>query len=208
MNDVPRGGDNAPKAFSGAEPKSAKNSISADLERVDGFARTSALSSQTEADATPRIEPIEGIAYRLLRPVSHHHGHLVEAFRADWGVTERPIVQVNMSVTFPGATRGWGLHRRTEDRLFAATGSLCIVCYDGRKDSPTFGTINEFILGGRNHGFVLIPPGIYHAWKNIGTDEAMIISMPSQLYDHDGPDRWELPWDSLEAEQTIPYRWP
>jgi hypothetical protein len=31
--------------------------------------------------------------------------------------------------------------------------------------------------------------------------------MPSQLYDHNGPDRWELPWDSEDARKIIPYRW-
>ena len=81
------------------------------------------------------------------------------------------------------------------------------MCYDGRRDSPTFGTINEFTLGQRNQGLVVIPPGIWHGWKNVGNDEGAIISMPSQLYDHNGPDRWSLPWDSPAALEKIPYRW-
>jgi dTDP-4-dehydrorhamnose 3,5-epimerase len=63
------------------------------------------------------------------------------------------------------------------------------------------------MLGGRNQGLVVIPPGVYHGWKNIGDDEATIVSMPSRLYEYDKPDRWELPWDSAEAAATIPYRW-
>ncbi len=93
-------------------------------------------------------------------------------FRTDWGLTEAPVRQVNLTVTFPGRVRAWGIHRITTDRLFAATGSLCIVCYDGRRDSPTFGTLNEFLLGARNPGLVVIPPGLYHGWKNVGDDEA------------------------------------
>jgi dTDP-4-dehydrorhamnose 3,5-epimerase len=143
-----------------------------------------------------------------MRPVSHHDGHLTEAFRADWAVTEAPIVQVNLTTTFPGRTRGWGIHQFTIDRLFAATGSLCIVCYDGRRGSRTFGCVNEFMLGERNQGLVVIPPGLFHGWKNVGHCEATIVSMPSRLYDHNGPDRWELPWDSDSARTTIPYRWP
>jgi len=178
------------------------------LETVEGFADAAALHSQITADGKLRLQPIEGVKYRLARPVSHHHGHLTEVFRTDWGLTDMPVVQVNLTTTFPGETRGWGIHRNTVDRLFAATGSFCIVCYDGRRDSPTFGCANEFMLGGRNQGLVVIPPGVYHGWKNIGNDEASIVSMPSQLYDHNGPDRWELPWDSDEARKTIPYRWP
>jgi hypothetical protein len=59
-----------------------------------------------------------------------------------------------------------------------------------------------------NHGLVVIPPGVYHGWKNIGADEATIIGMPSILYDYEAPDRWELMWDSPAAQKLIPYRWP
>jgi dTDP-4-dehydrorhamnose 3,5-epimerase len=178
------------------------------LEQVIGFASASPRQSLTKADGRPRFAPIDGVQYRLTRPVSHHHGHLTEAFRADWNITDAPIVQVNVTVTFPGRVRAWGLHRFTIDRLFAATGSLCIVCYDGRRESPSFGSVNEFMLGERNQGLVVIPPGVYHGWKNIGDDEASIISMPSRLYEYDAPDRWELPWDSPAAQEVIPYRWP
>jgi dTDP-4-dehydrorhamnose 3,5-epimerase-like enzyme len=41
------------------------------------------------------------------------------------------------------------------------------------------GRINEFIVGERNQGLVVIPPGVYHGWKNIGAEEAGIVSMPS-----------------------------
>lgn len=180
----------------------------ASLEAVEGFSAATPRISHTTADGALRLAPIEGVRYRLLRPVSHHHGHLTEGFRTDWGLTDAPLVQVNMTVTFPGRIRAWGIHRFTEDRLFAATGALCIVCHDGRRESPTFGCTNEFMLGGLSQGLVVIPPGVFHGWKNIGPDEATIISMPSRLYDHDGPDRWELPWDSEEARRAIPYRWP
>jgi dTDP-4-dehydrorhamnose 3,5-epimerase len=178
------------------------------LEEVEGFTSASPRQSLVTAAGALRLNPIDGVQYRPARPVSHHHGHLTEVFRADWGLTEAPIVQVNLTTTFPGRIRAWGIHRLTVDRLFAAAGSLCIVCYDGRRGSPTFGCVNEFMLGERNQGLIVIPPGVYHGWKNIGADEATIVSMPSELYDHDGPDRWELPWDSDVARRIIPYQWP
>jgi dTDP-4-dehydrorhamnose 3,5-epimerase len=180
----------------------------AELEQVDGFDAASPRQSHTAADGRLRLDLIDGLRYRLTRAVSHQHGHLIEAFREDWDMTDVPIPQVNVTVTFPGRIRAWGIHRHTVDRLFAATGSLCIVCYDGRRDSPTFGCVNEFFLGARNPGLVVIPPGVYHGWKNVGADEAAIVSMPSRLYNYDGPDRWELLWDSTTARTLIPYRWP
>ena len=178
------------------------------LEHVKGFSSAVSVNSMTSADGKPRLRLIEGVGFRPAPTVSHHNGHLTEAFRLDWGVTAAPILQVNLTVTFPGKIRAWGIHRRTIDRLFAASGSLCVVCYDGRRESPTHGCVNEFFVGERNQGLIVIPTGIYHGWKNIGSDEAAIISMPSELYNHEGPDRWELPWDSEEARTLIPYQWP
>jgi dTDP-4-dehydrorhamnose 3,5-epimerase len=176
-------------------------------EDIDGFESISPRVSQTTPTGALRIEPIEGVRYRLARPVSHHHGHLTEVYRDDWSLTDARLVQVTMTTTFPGRVRAWGIHRFTIDRLFAATGSLMIICYDARRSSPTYGFVNEFMLGGRNQGLVVIPPGVYHGWKNVGDDEATIISMPSRLYDHDSPDRGELAWDSAAAQAAIPYRW-
>jgi dTDP-4-dehydrorhamnose 3,5-epimerase len=180
---------------------------SIDLELVAGFQVASRRASRTDSLGALRMEEIDGVSYRLTRPVSHHDGHLTEVLRIDWRLTEAPLVQVTLTTTFPGHVRGWGLHRATTDRLFAASGSLCIVCYDARQGSPTFGAVNEFLLGARNQGLVVIPPGVYHGWKNVGDDEAAIISMPSRLYDHDAPDRWELAWDSPQAQELIPYHW-
>ena len=177
------------------------------LDSVDGFDAAARRVSYTTSSGVPRIQPIEGVALRLVRPASHPHGHLTEVFREDWGVTDAPLVQVTFTTTFPGRVRAWGLHEFTTDRLFAATGSLCIVCYDGRQGSPTYGASNEFFLGEYNQGLVIIPPGVYHGWKNIGANEASIVSMPSRMYDHESPDRYELRWDSPEAEQIIPYVW-
>jgi dTDP-4-dehydrorhamnose 3,5-epimerase len=155
----------------------------AHLEDVEGFTSASPRQSLMTAAEALRLDPIDGVRYRLARPVSHQHGHLTEVFRADWGLTEAPVVQVNLTTTFPGRIRAWGIHRLTVDRLFAATGSLCIVCYDGRRGSPTFGCVNEFMLGERNQGLIVIPPGVYHGWKNVGADEATIVSMPSENSD-------------------------
>jgi dTDP-4-dehydrorhamnose 3,5-epimerase len=177
------------------------------LDKVEGFDSASPKRSLTDSDGALRIDLIAGVRFRLARPVSHKQGHLTEAFRRDWGISDAPIAQVNVTVTFPGQVRAWGIHQATIDRLFAASGSLCVVCYDGRQDSPTFGRINEFFLGARNQGLIVIPPLVYHGWKNIGDDEAAIVSMPSCVYNYEQPDRWELAWDSPAARSVIPYQW-
>jgi dTDP-4-dehydrorhamnose 3,5-epimerase len=168
-------------------------------------------TAQKLSDVGPRGElrgqPIAGLRVRLTRPVAHEDGHLIEIARIGWDVLGGPIVQVHMTTTFPGRVRAWGLHRRTTDRLFVASGLVRVVCYDGRRDSPTYGRVSEMTLGDRNPGLVVVPPDVFHGWKNIGVTESIVINMPTAVYDYDRPDSLDLPWDTPAARDIIPYTW-
>ena len=72
---------------------------------------------------------------------------------------------------------------------------------------PRSGSVNEFRVSERNPGLLVIPPNLFHGWKNIGVDEAYIINMPSSQYEHEGPDALDLPYESPEAETIVPWRW-
>jgi dTDP-4-dehydrorhamnose 3,5-epimerase len=154
-----------------------------------------------------RHEPIAGARFRSVRPVPHEDGTVAEVARVAWEEVHLPIVQVHITTTFAGRTRAWGLHQRSTDRLFVVRGLVSIVLYDGRVASPTFGSVNEFRVSDRNPGLLVIPPNVYHGWKNIGIDEAFIINMPSIQYDHDEPDALDLPYDSEQAGRIVPFRW-
>ena len=51
-------------------------SMPVSLENIEGFAAAAAKTSHTTAAGALRLAPIDGVKYRLARPVSHHHGHL------------------------------------------------------------------------------------------------------------------------------------
>ena len=164
-------------------------------------------TSGVRASGELRLEPIEGLRYRPTRPVPHEDGHVIEIARDDWEIVSAPIRQVHMTTTLPGRVRAWGLHRMTSDRLFVASGLVHVVCWDGRTGSRTFGRLNEITLSDRNPGLILVPPDVYHGWKNIGTSEAIVVNMPTRPYTHDEPDALDLPWDTDAAKALIPYRW-
>ena len=44
------------------------------LEDVEGFTSASPRQSLTTTAGALRVDPIDGVRYRLARPVSHHHG--------------------------------------------------------------------------------------------------------------------------------------
>jgi dTDP-4-dehydrorhamnose 3,5-epimerase len=177
------------------------------LPNVIGGKELVAKHSAVNEQGRLKLRPIDDLLFRPTRPVPHEDGHVTEVARASWDIISGPVVQVHQTTTLPGRIRAWGLHQRSTDRLFVVSGLVKIAVFDGRLDSPTYGFINEFTVSEKNPGLLIIPPNLYHGWKNIGTNEAIIINMPTSMYHYDAPDALDLPWDSEAAKQIIPYRW-
>lgn len=174
---------------------------------VVGLDKLVAKSSAVDAGGAPRHAPIDGVIFRPTRPVAHEDGLVTEVARTVWDELDLPIVHVHITTTLPGRVRGWGLHRASTDRLFVVTGLVSIVVFDGREASPTYGFVNQFMVSERNPGLLIIPPDLYHGWKNIGEEEAFIINMPSSTYNHEQPDALDLPYGSPLATEVVPFRW-
>jgi dTDP-4-dehydrorhamnose 3,5-epimerase len=175
--------------------------------RITGYDVLVPKHSAVDGSGALRRDPIDGLQFRATRPVPHEDGTVAEVARAAWVEIDLPIVQVHVTTTLPGRVRAWGLHQASTDRLFVVHGLVSIVVFDGREDSPTYGNLNEFRVSDRNPGLLVIPPNLYHGWKNIGVDEAFIINMPSEQYAYEGPDALDLPYDSTAAQDIVPFRW-
>jgi dTDP-4-dehydrorhamnose 3,5-epimerase len=176
------------------------------LSDVLGAGETQAKRSAVDAGGVIRRAPVHDVILRPTRPVPHEDGHVTEVARVSWKEIGDPIVQIHTTTTFPGRHRAWGLHRRSTDRLFVVSGLVKFAVFDGRVDSPSCGSVTETILSEKNPGLLIIPPNLYHGWKNIGATEAVIINMPTIMYNYDEPDALDLPWDSEAAARLIPYR--
>jgi dTDP-4-dehydrorhamnose 3,5-epimerase len=174
---------------------------------VVGSAELLAKKSAVDRDGQLRRMPVEGVVFRPTRPVPHEDGVLTEVARASWEVLDRPITQVHVTTTYPDRIRAWGLHQQSIDRLFVVSGLVRIVVFDGRLDSPSQGHLMEVTVSERNPGLLVIPTNLYHGWKNIGVTEAVIINMPTEMYNYDEPDALDMPWDSDAAKELIPYTW-
>jgi dTDP-4-dehydrorhamnose 3,5-epimerase len=178
-----------------------------DEPRIAGYDVLVPKQSAVDSAGALRQEAIDGLRFRPVRPVPHEDGNVAEVAREVWPEVDQPIVQVHVTTTLPGRVRAWGLHQASTDRLFVVKGFVSIVVYDGREDSPTYGWVNEFRVSERNPGLLVIPPNLFHGWKNFGVDEAFIINMPSSQYEHEGPDALDLPYESPQAEELVPFRW-
>jgi dTDP-4-dehydrorhamnose 3,5-epimerase len=178
-----------------------------DSSDVIGGDRLVPKHSAVDADGRWKVDPIAGLLFRPTRPVPHEDGTVTEVARRSWPEVSDDVVQVHVTTTQPGRIRAWGLHTASTDRLFVVHGLVSIVVFDGRRDSPTRGALNEFKMSDRSPGLVVIPHGLYHGWKNVGTTELFMINMPTQQYEYEAPDALDLPYDASETPAIVPFRW-
>ncbi len=145
---------------------------------------------------------IEGVKVRRLRLIPDERGYLMEMLRSDWEEYDR-FGQVYVTAAYPGVVKAWHYHELQTDHFVCVHGMAKIVLYDRRKDSPTHGELNEFFIGELNPCLIKIPPSVVHGFKGMGQDVALIVNVPTELYNYDDPDEHRLPYDAEE----IPYDW-
>lgn len=145
---------------------------------------------------------IYGVIIKQLRVIPDERGRLMEIFRADDNFFEK-FGQVYMTSAYPGVVKGWHYHKVQSDNMAVVKGMMKIVLYDGRQESSTFGEINEIFAGVHNPVLVHIPPFVYHGFKCISEKEAIVINVPTEVYNYREPDEFRLP----AHESGIPYDW-
>jgi dTDP-4-dehydrorhamnose 3,5-epimerase len=141
-------------------------------------------------------EPIDGVDVRLARTHADERGTLCEIFDRRWGFSDADVTFVYVATVRPGRVKGWVVHQHQDDRLFFSSGTARLSLYDSRVASPTCGAVNVFHFGSHERALVRVPAGVYHAVRNVGTDEVVFVNLPSLPYNHEDPDKHRLPPDT------------
>jgi dTDP-4-dehydrorhamnose 3,5-epimerase len=145
---------------------------------------------------------IDGVKVKKLKVIPDERGRLMEILRVDDEMFEK-FGQVYMTTAYAGVVKGWHYHKKQSDNMAVVKGMMKIVLYDGRKDSPTFGEVNEFFAGDHNPVLIHIPPYVFHGFKCVSAEDAMVINTPTEVYRYAEPDEFRIhPHDN-----DIPYDW-
>jgi dTDP-4-dehydrorhamnose 3,5-epimerase len=167
---------------------------------------TSPVDSVSEKEGAngPEIDMklIEGVRTRLLNIITDERGRLAEILRSDDEIFKK-FGQVYFTTAYPGVIKAWHYHKIQTDYFFCVKGRARVALYDSRDDSSTQGTINDFLIGENNPLLIVIPPLVYHGFKTVSSDEAIIINTPTEPYNHDDPDEYRV--DPINND--IPYDW-
>lgn len=122
----------------------------------------------------------------IIKPLKKHkddRGWLVELFREDEVDPEIMPVMSYISETLPGVARGPHEHvDQTDYFAFIGPSTFKLYLWDDRKNSPTYKNKMAFTAGVDEPMVVVIPPGIVHAYKNVGQDNGIVFNAPNRLF--------------------------
>jgi len=134
-----------------------------------------------------REGPIEGVIVRPLVRFADARGWLIEFFREDELPAPLHPVMGYLSQTLPGVVRGPHEHREQSDCFaFVGPGDFKLYLWDTREDSPTSGNRQTLLVGESNRQSVIIPPGVVHAYENVGQAPGLVFNGPNRLYAGEG----------------------
>ena len=161
------------------------------------------MSKPTAYSATtPKHPRIHDVKTKALKMIPDERVFLLEILRVDDRELFTKFGQVYVSATYPGAVKAWHYHEQQVDHFVCVAGMVKLVLVDTRPDSPTNGAINEFFIGTQNATLVQVPNLVYHGWKCISGETALVVNVPTEPYQYGEPDEYRL-----EPHHTLPYDW-
>ncbi|HEY4330710.1 MAG TPA: dTDP-4-dehydrorhamnose 3,5-epimerase family protein [Phycisphaerae bacterium] len=155
---------------------------------------------------TPEGERLEklpdGVSFHEVTTQVDDRGTVCELFDLRWKWRDEPLVFAYMYTIRPGIIKGWGMHKKHEDRYCILQGEMEVILYDERHGSPTRGLVSRIVLSEYRRRLMNIPAGIWHAVRNLGNKDVVAVNFPTMPYDYADPDKYGLPLNN----ERIPHK--
>jgi len=144
---------------------------------------------------------INGVKTKLLVHHPDERGYFTEIIRLTDEFFSEGFGQLSRSSMHTGVVKAWHVHKTQIDWWYVVKGKVKAVLYDGRPESSTYKTIDEYLLGDEKNDMVLkIPAGVAHGLKVIeGPSDLVYVTSSVYLKDEEG----RIPYN----DPTIGYDW-
>jgi dTDP-4-dehydrorhamnose 3,5-epimerase len=109
--------------------------------------------------------------------------------------------EIYFSTINKGAVKAWHRHKLMTQNYAVPFGSIYLVLYDDRYDSPTRGRLQELSTGEDNYCLVTIPPMIWYGFTSENSPFSLVANCASLPHNPEEVER-------LEPESPkIPFHW-
>lgn len=143
---------------------------------------------------------IDGVRITPLRQILDERGKVMHMLRSD-SDGFKGFGEIYFSCVYPGAIKGWHLHKKMILNYAVPHGNIKFVLYDDRESSSTQGELQEIFLGPDNYCLVTVPPLVWNGFKGMGSELAIVANCASLPHDPSEIVRLD-PFDN-----SIPYDW-
>ena len=143
---------------------------------------------------------IQGVSIRSLKQIPDERGKVMHMLRYDDPWFEK-FGEIYFSVVYPEVIKGWHLHKIMTLNYAVVSGTIKLVLYDDREDSPTRGEVQEIFTGEDAYALITIPPNVWNGFKGIGVKPAIVANCATTPHDSAEIIRMD-PFSS-----NIPYDW-
>ncbi|MGE5648006.1 MAG: dTDP-4-dehydrorhamnose 3,5-epimerase family protein [Acidobacteriota bacterium] len=160
------------------------------------------IGAVIQAPDSPHL--IEGVRVEPYALWPDDRGYFLEVLRMGQGAAgafPAQTTQISAAQSYPGTIKAFHYHERQSDLWTPAGGMFQAALVDLRSGSPTFGVRNTLYVGTLRPWQILIPPGVAHGYKVIGTEPAMLVYATDCFYDP--ADEGRLPYN----DPRINYDW-
>lgn len=143
---------------------------------------------------------IDGVRITPLSQILDERGKVMHMLRADSdGFTG--FGEIYFSCVYPGAIKGWHLHKKMILNYAVPHGHIKFVLYDDRELSPTRGELQEIFLGPDNYCLVTVPPLVWNGFKGLGSEVSIVANCASLPHEPEEIMRLD------PFSKKIPYNW-
>ena len=143
---------------------------------------------------------IHGVSSHPLRRIPDERGVVLHMLRRDDPWFEG-FGEIYFSTVYPEVVKGWHLHKKMTLNYAVVSGTIKLVLFDDRAESPTKGELNELLIGDNNYSLVSIPPYVWNGFKGVGVTPSILANCATEPHDPDEIQRLD-PFDN-----HIPYDW-
>lgn len=143
---------------------------------------------------------IDGVLIHPLRQIPDERGKIMHMLRANDPYFEK-FGEIYFSTVYPGVVKGWHLHKEMTLNYAVPMGTIKLVLYDEREESPTRGELNELFIGEGNYVLVKVPPMVWNGFKGIGVMPALVANCATIPHDPNEISRLD------PHHNHIPYNW-
>ena len=143
---------------------------------------------------------IEDVVITKRKQIVDERGKIMHMLRNDENIF-KSFGEIYFSCIFPEKIKAWHLHKKMTLNYVVVTGKIKLVLYDDRKNSNSYGKIQEIILSNENYCLITVPPLIWNGFKSLDNKTSIIANCSDIPHEHDEILRMDY------DDKHIPYSW-